>query len=72
MTALAGERQRRTARDNGVTVLIVDGEAQGLDLDGGRWYLVCEKHDTWVPCDTFKLARWHAPNPSGWCEDCAA
>lgn len=69
---LAGERQRHRARENGRVVIVVDGEEQGLDVEGGRWYTICDEHGAAVPHDTLALARWHAPNPTGWCEDCQA
>ena len=72
MIRLAGERQRTRAHATGTTIVIVDGREQGLDNDGGRWYVTCEDHGTSCVFDTLAMARYHAPVPNGWCDECQA
>jgi hypothetical protein len=66
-----GIRQAQRSRDSGHIVSIYDGIAAGLDTSAGRWQTVCEEHGTIISHETFELARWHAPDPLGWCEACA-
>ena len=36
----------------------------------GPWVTVCEVHDNLVCHPTLALAKAHAADPAGWCEDC--
>ena len=70
----AGYRSAHFARTTGTLVVVVDAVEQGLS-DGrsdGRWAAVCDDHKTLVTTDTLQLARYHAADPTGWCEDCQA
>lgn len=66
----AGYRACRKARSTGTIISVVDGLEQGLDLEGGRWYTVCEEHDTTVSHGSLTLAFSHASQPEHWCEKC--
>lgn len=62
---------RRTRR-TGTTVTVCHGDDAGLDTTpegGGAWYTICE-HGTTISHATLKLARWHAPEPDAWCDEC--
>lgn len=65
-------RQRRKARSTGVTVVLEDTRHPDSDLDpdGGRWATLCDDHGAVVNHDTLQLARWFAPWPEEWCQDC--
>ena len=67
---LAGERQRHVTKQTGTTVVVLDGIAQDLDTDCGRWYTLCIDHNESIAHSTLKLAKWHAADPAGWCEAC--
>lgn len=66
----AGYRQAHFAQTTGTLVVVVDGEAAGLDVEGGRWSTVCDDHGTVIAHDTLALAKSHAADPAGWCEEC--
>lgn len=68
----AGLRKVAVARQNGALITVWDGEAQGMDTDGGRWQTVCEGHGTIISHDTLALALSHSADPLGWCEECMA
>lgn len=64
-------RQRRTARSTGTVVEVYDAEHPGsvFDASEGRWVTICE-HGSMVAHSTLALARWFAPVPEEWCEEC--
>lgn len=66
----AGCRQATVARSTGTLVLVIDGEAGGLDTDGGRWSTVCEPHGGVISHLTLAVARSFAPAPEEWCPYC--
>jgi len=66
---LAGCVEQRKARENGRLVGIYHNEQAGFD-DEMPWSTVCEEHGQIIAHKTLKLARWHASNPTGWCEHC--
>lgn len=68
----AGYRSAAFARETGTMIVVVDGDACDLDTDAGRWQTICDDHGTIISHTTLALARSHASNPLGWCEDCAA
>lgn len=53
-------------------VRVADGEAEGLDTDGGRWQVVCETHGTLVSVESRQVARddARAARALGYCEWC--
>lgn len=65
-----GIRKAAYAEQNGALVSVWDGEAQGMDTEGGRWSTVCEGHGTIIAHETLTLALSHSADPLGWCEDC--
>jgi hypothetical protein len=67
----AGFRQARVARETGTLILVLDGGAANLDTVAGRWQTICDDHGYVISHETLALARSHAANPLGWCEDCA-
>lgn len=70
----AGCVQIRRNRETGTRVGVYNGEQAGLDTDDGRtpWSTICEDHGSICSHPTLALARDHAAEPSGWCEDCQA
>jgi hypothetical protein len=68
----AGLYQYRTARSTGLKVGLYDGEAAGMDIDGGRWQTVCEPHGFICSHLTLAEAREHSVVPEEWCEACSA
>jgi hypothetical protein len=68
----AGLAELRHVRSTGALVALYDGEAAGLDTEGGRWSTVCEAHGTVCAHDTKTLARSWMSDPDVWCEDCRA
>lgn len=56
-------------------VRVADGIVEGLDIDGGRWQVICEPHGSIVSVETRSIARSDAAaaRRAGfceWCEDC--
>lgn len=66
----AGCRQLRRSRSTGTVVGIYNAREAHLDEGGGAWVTVCEQHGAVCNHETLRLARDHAADPSGWCEDC--
>lgn len=75
----AGYRTAAFARESGTLVVVVDGFAAGLEVDElldacgertPRWFTICDDHGSCVGHTTLVLARAHAANPTGWCENC--
>ena len=67
----AGLREWRRNRQTGHMIGIYDGIAADMDTAAGRWQTVCEEHNTICSHATLTLARYHAADPTGWCEPCA-
>lgn len=51
-------------------VVVVDGDAAGLDTAGGRWQDVCDYHGGVCSHETLALALRFASTPEDWCELC--
>lgn len=69
---IAGLRRWARARSSGTVVSIFDGEAQGLEIEMGRWYTMCEDHSVTCPHDLLRVARSFASAPEEWCQGCAS
>jgi hypothetical protein len=69
---LAGCVVQRRARQTGLFVGIYHNEQAGLDDDEGRapWSTVCESHGHVISHETLALAKFHAADPKGWCQQC--
>lgn len=70
MPDYAGLREWRKNPQTGHYVGLYDGEAAGMDTDGGRWQTVCEEHGHIISHTTLALARSHMAVPIEWCEGC--
>lgn len=68
----AGCVSQQRSQQTGKLVGIYNGEQAGIDTDDGRapWSTVCEEHGSVICHSTLALARSHAADPKGWCEDC--
>lgn len=72
----AGARVSRRCRATGTVVTLYDGDAAGMDTEGGpdgekmRWQTVCEEHGTVICHRTFEVALSHLSHPDEWCEEC--
>lgn len=64
--------QFSVARSTGLRVGVYDGDASGMDTDGGRWQTVCEAHTFICSHGSLTLARDMASCPEDWCEACSA
>lgn len=70
---LSGCVSQAKSRITGMLVGIYHGEQSGMESDQDTpWQTVCEQHNTLVGHASLKLAREHAPDPTGWCEECRA
>lgn len=59
------------ARETGRKIIVARSADLGLDADPGcDWWTLCDEHSFLVSHPTLALARSHAANPLGWCEDC--
>ena len=68
---LAGCVQQRIAQQTKSLVGVYHAEQAGMESDPSiPWATVCEKHGNLVCHPTLRLARYHAVDPKGWCEDC--
>ena len=65
-------RQSTKARSSGAVVDIYDTSHPHnvFDPEGGRWVTICE-HGSLVNHETLATARYFAPSPESWCEECA-
>lgn len=68
----AGCRQIRRAQTTGVIVGVYHTEECGGDVDSGAWTLICETHGMTIGTSTWRLAKYFAPSPESWCEECQA
>lgn len=68
----AGLRAWRKNRETGNFVAVYDGEAQGMDTEGGRWQTVCDPHGTILNHETLKVAISWVSEAADWCEACRA
>lgn len=66
----AGIKVYRKAQETGTYVGLYDGEAAGMDTDGGRWQTVCEAHGWIISHPTRALAEAFLSHPLEWCERC--
>lgn len=80
---LGGLIEQARRRQTGGLVGVYDGAVAGMDTTGERdgdpthphgapYSTVCEAHGSIISHATLTLARWHASDPQGWCEDCRA
>lgn len=68
---LAGCVQQRRARQTGTLVGVYHAIQAGIDSDPAvPWFTVCEIHNNCVGHPSLRLAKDHAADPEGWCEDC--
>ncbi len=49
---------------------LYDGTEAGMDVEGGRWQTVCERHHHVISHRTRELAESHLCYPETWCETC--
>lgn len=66
-------RQERTCRATGTPVQVLDLSHEDSVLEaypGERWATFCVEHGTFVTHPSLELAKWHAPDPRGWCMPC--
>lgn len=69
---LAGCVSQRKAQTTGTLVGVYHGAQSGMEMDPEYpWITVCEVHANCVSHSTLALAKSHAADPEGWCEDCA-
>jgi hypothetical protein len=68
----AGVRFASYARTTGTLVLVVDGDAHGVDTDGGAqpWSTLCDDHGGVCSHETLQAARQWASAPEQWCPYC--
>ena len=59
----------RTGKDKG-WVVIYEADAQGIDVGGMRYAIVCETHSTLTGATSMPGARASMKAPCDWCEDC--
>ena len=68
---LAGCVSQTRARQTKTLVGVYHGEQSGMECDRDYpWVTVCEVHHNLVSHPTLALAKAHAVDPQGWCEDC--
>jgi hypothetical protein len=68
---LAGCVEQRTNRLTGFKVGVYQAAQAGMESDPATpWATVCEEHNSICVHGTLALARSHAGDPPGWCEDC--
>lgn len=67
---LAGCVEQRRSQQTGRMVGIYHNEQAGFDAEAGPWSTVCEPHGSICAHTTLELARAHAADPLGWCEEC--
>lgn len=62
----------RKNRETGTMISVGRTQAEfGVCMDEpDSWATMCEDHGNFVTHATRKMAEWHAPNPTGWCEGC--
>jgi hypothetical protein len=68
---IAGYRAASFARSSDALILVLDGEAAGLDVEGGRWQTLCDDHGFICSHDSLPLAKSWASCPEMFCEPCA-
>lgn len=68
----AGVRSASFARSTGTLVLVVDGDAHGVDTSDGvqPWSTVCDDHGGICSHETLHAARQWASAPEEWCPTC--
>lgn len=71
MTQHAGAVESRVNRRTGTVVTIYNTKEADLDLDAGRWTLICEDHDQTLGVDSRRCARSWMPAPENFCSECA-
>lgn len=66
----AGALECHRVRSTRGLVTLYDAEKADMDVDGGPYSLVCERHSTVMSFETRTLARSHMPDVREWCEEC--
>jgi hypothetical protein len=67
----AGCVEQRRNRLTGFLVGVYQADQAGMESDPATpWATVCEEHNSICVHGTLALARSHAGDPCGWCEDC--
>ena len=55
----------------GTYAVVVDAYEAGWDSAGGRWGIICERHNTIMNTTSLKLARmFMRSGPTEWCDYC--
>jgi len=73
LDGFAGLVQKMRAHSTGTEVGLYAADQAGMESDPETpWCTVCEEHNTLVCHSTLALARSHAADPAGWCEECRA
>lgn len=69
---LPGVRSASYARSTGTLVLVVDGEAGGVDTYEGAqpWSTICDDHGGICSHETLAAAQSWASAPQEWCPSC--
>jgi hypothetical protein len=68
---LAGCVSQRKSRITKTLVGVYHGVQSGMEEDPENpWITVCEVHHNCVCHPTLALAKDHAVDPTGWCEEC--
>lgn len=70
VTTMAGYRVHTKSRSTKTVAVLLDGEAAGLDIGGGKWQTVCLDHSFIVAFSGQRPARDHLGHPELWCEPC--
>jgi len=69
----AGYRRHSRARSTGALIVLVDGYVQGLASPGdgdGRWFLICDEHDTILSAIMQSELVPFMAAPEEWCDGC--
>ena len=67
----AGYQTERKHADLGTYAVVVDAREAGLDDAGGRWAIICTRHNTIFNTTSLKLARmFMRSGPPEWCDYC--
>lgn len=66
-----GFRSAHFARSTGTLVVVVQSAEAGIEDDPELpWATLCDDHSSVVCHTTLALAKAHAADPAGWCDDC--
>lgn len=69
---LSGCVQQQRARSTGTLVGVYHGPQASIEVAPEQpWVSVCEEHGVLAAHSTLALAKYHAADPAGWCEECS-